>query len=407
MQPSRTTLLLTLSALSLHAADWPSWRGPKGDGIAPEKVADAFPAEGPRTAWKAKVGTGYASMSVAGGRLYTLGNPNKGDVATLWCLDIATGKPVWSKEYPSELKPMMYDGGANAAPTVADGKVYAIIKPGRLVCLDAATGTPVWDKELVKELEAESNPWGVTSAPQVRDGKILLNVGTHGTALDAATGKVLWSTGKGGHSFSSPVLAKVAGEDAVMVFATNHLAAVRLKDGSELFQHPFGKGYFCHVADPIVQDGAVFISSNDAGGEQLRFAGGKPESVWKGESIGCFTATPVLIGGHLYGVNGSTFKAAMLELRCVDWKTGQVKWSEKGFGQGNLVGSADGKLLVLSETGELSLVKANPEKFELLGRAQVLGGKCWTSPVVANGRLYARNTAGDLVSVDVSPAAVN
>ena len=84
-----------------------------------------------------------------------------------------------------------------------------------------------------------------------------------------------------------------------------------------------------------------------------------------------------------------------------------MKWSEKGFGQGTLVGTADGKLLVLSETGELSLVKANPEKFELLGRSQILGGKCWTAPVVANGRLYARNSAGDIVSVDVAPSAVN
>jgi len=400
-------LLVAATVTALQAADWPQWRGPDRTGIAPGKVADAFPQEGPRTVWKAKVGQGYASMAVADGRLYTVGNLNKGDVSTLWCLDVATGKPVWSKEFPSELKPTMYDGGPNAAPTVADGKVYAIIKPGRALCLDAKTGDVVWDKQLVEELGADTNPWGVTSAPHVQDGRVLLNVGTHGTALDAATGKVLWTTGKVGHSFSAPVLTKVGGEEAVMVFATNHLAAVRLKDGSELFQHPFGKGYYCHVADPIVHDGAVFISSNDAGGEQLRIAGGKPESVWKGDSLGCFTATPVLIGGHLYGVNGSTFKAAMLELRCVDWKTGQLKWSEKGFGQGTLVGTADGKLLVLSETGELSLVKANPEKFELLGRSQILGGKCWTAPVVANGRLYARNSAGDIVSVDVAPSAVN
>jgi outer membrane protein assembly factor BamB len=395
------------AALSTQAADWAVWRGPERNGITPEKLADTFPKDGPRQVWKAKVGQGYASITVSGGRLYTLGNVNKGDVSTLWCLDADTGKPVWSKEYPSALKPMMYDGGPNAAPVVEGGRLYAVIKPGRVLCLDAKTGESLWDKELVTELGAQSSDWGITSAPYVIGDKVILNVGTQGTALDAATGKVLWTTGKVGHSFSAPTLAKVGGEDAVMVLATNHLAAVRIKDGSELFQHPFGKGYFCHVADPIVQDGAVFISSNDAGGEQLRFADGKPESVWKNDSLGSFTSTAVLLGGHLYGINGSSFKPAVLELRCVDWKTGQLKWSSKGFGQGTLVGSVDGKLLVLSETGELSLVKASPDKFELLGRSQILGGKCWTSPVVANGRLFARNSTGDVVSVDVSPSAVN
>jgi outer membrane protein assembly factor BamB len=396
-----------LSTLAVHGADWPSWRGPNHDGISPEKVADAFPKEGPRQAWKAKVGQGYASMTVADGRLYTLGNVNKSDTTTLWSLDAATGKPVWSKEYPSALKPLMYDGGPNAAPVVDGGRLYAVIKPGRVLCLDAKTGEPIWDKDLLAELDAQSNDWGITSAPFVTGGKVILNVGTHGTALDAATGKVLWTTGKVGHSFSAPALAKVGGQDAVMVFATNHLAAVSLKDGSELFRHPFGKGYFCHVADPIVHDGAVFISSNDAGGEQLQFAGGKPELAWRSDSLGSFTSTAVLIGGHLYGINGSAFKPAVLELRCVDWKTGQQKWAAKGFGQGTLVAAADGKLLVLSETGELSLVKADPEKFELLGRSQILGGKCWTSPVLAGGKLFARNSAGDLVAVEVASSAVN
>jgi outer membrane protein assembly factor BamB len=405
--PTLASACIALSlSLSLSAADWPAWRGPSRNGISPEKIADTFPKDGPKQIWKTKVGQGYASMTVANGRLYTLGNLNKGDTATLWCLDAASGKPVWQKEFPSPLAPLMYDGGPNATPVVESGKLYAIIKPGRVLCLDAKTGDVIWDKDVIAELGAESNPWGISAAPYIAGERIILNIGTHGTALDKATGKVLWTTGKVGHSFSTPTLAKIGGEEAVMVFATNHLAAVRLKDGSEIFQHAFGKGYYCHSVDPIVHDGAVFIASSDDGGEQIRFAGGKPESVWHNANMATFLSTAVLIDGHLYGLNGSTFKPQMLELRCVDWKTGEQKWADKGYGQGTLI-AADGKLLVLSDKGELSLLKAGTEKPELLARAQILGGQCWTTPALANGRLYARNGAGDLVAVEVGATAVN
>jgi outer membrane protein assembly factor BamB len=300
----------------------------------------------------------------------------------------------------------MYDGGPNSTPVVEGGRLYAVIKPGRVLCLDARTGRAVWDVDALRETGAETNPWGVSAAPFIAGDRLVLNLGTHGTALDKATGKLLWTTGKIGHSYSTPALARIGGDEALLVFATNHLAAVKLADGAEIFRHPFGKGYFCHVVDPIVHDGAVFIASNDDGGEQLRFSGGKPERVWRNGNMGNFMSTAVLLGGNLYGLNGSSFRPQSLELRCVDWKTGEQRWADKGYGQGTLV-AADGKLLVLSDKGELSLLRANPEKPELLARAQVLGGKCWTPPALADGRLYARNSAGQLVALDVGPQSVN
>jgi outer membrane protein assembly factor BamB len=157
-------------------------------------------------------------------------------------------------------------------------------------------------------------------------------------------------------------------------------------------------------ATPLVVGDRVFISSGDDGGELLKVSGKRVDRVWKNKNLSTFTGTAVLIDGMLYGHETAGYKGANQELRCVDLETGEVKWGEKGFGQGSIIAAGD-RLIVLSDKGELSVVRANPGKFELLARSQVIGGKCWTSPVLAQGRLYVRNAKGDLVCLDVRPKA--
>ena len=140
----------------------------------------------------------------------------------------------------------------------------------------------------------------------------------------------------------------------------------------------------------------------DDGGELLRVTAKSAERVWKNKNLSTFTGTAVLIDGHLYGHETGGYKAANQELRCVDLRTGEVKWGEKGFGQGSVIAAGD-RLVVLGEKGELSIVRASPAKFELLARTQAIGGKCWTSPALAAGRLYIRNAKGELVCLDLRP----
>jgi outer membrane protein assembly factor BamB len=219
--------------------------------------------------------------------------------------------------------------------------------------------------------------------------------------LDAGSGRVLWSTGKAGASFNVPALASMSGEPTLMVLATNSLVAVQLKDGREQWRVPFGAGYFCHAADPIVQGDSVFIGSADAGSQLIRFSSGKPEIVWQNRSLGNFTATSVFFDGYLYGINLCDSKDSGAELRCLDWKTGALKWAEKGYGQGSFL-CAGNKMLLLSDKGELTVARFSPDRFELLRRDQVIGGKCWTPPSLARGKLYVRNAAGDLICLDLS-----
>lgn len=397
-----STVLLTQSVL---AGDWPAWRGPKGDGTTPERFPDALPVEGLKRAWKSQVGVGFTAVTVSGGRLFTMGNRDKSDTATLFCLDAATGKAVWTREWESPLAATMYEGGPNATPVLEGDSLYVVVKPARVLRLKATTGETVWDVNLVESHKTDLSPWGISGAPRVTPEGVVLNYGSNGTLLDKETGKVRWTTGGKGSSFNVPATGRIGGEPGLLVLATNAVVGVRLKDGGEEFRHPFGEGYFCHASDPIVRDNEVFVSSADHGGQLLKFGKGQVELLWKTREFGNFMSTPVVRDGHLYGINACGVKATDTALACVEWKTGKVLWTEKGFGWGSLIASEDGKLLLLSDKGELTLASVAPTGFKLLGRFQAIGGQCWTPPVIANGRIYLRNAAGDLVCYEAIPSA--
>lgn len=397
--------LVLASGLTVHAADWPSWRGPDRNGIS--KEADwnsAWDAAGPAKAWTANVGIGFSSMVVSEGRLYTAGWADEQD--TVRCLDAATGKLLWSHAYTEKLGNKMYEGGPNATPLVVGDRVFTVSKTGHAFCFEAATGKVRWEVDLGEKIGAKISDWGVSGSPVMADAKtLLLAYGPAGVALESETGRLLWDSGSGKDmTFAAPVVAEFGGQRTALFFMSEALVAVDPKDGRKLWKSKFGQGYRTHCSDPLVVGDRLFISSGDDGGELLKVSGKGADRVWKNKNLSTFTGTAVLIDGMLYGHETAGYKGANQELRCVDLETGTVKWGEKGFGQGSIIAAGD-RLIVLSDKGELSVVRANPGKFELLARSQVIGGKCWTSPVLAQGRLYVRNAKGDLVCLDVRPKA--
>ncbi|MEN9677378.1 MAG: hypothetical protein RIS76_3274 [Verrucomicrobiota bacterium] len=400
---SLTPLLLLLACnVPTHGADWPSWRGPERNGISPEtRWSHAWPSAGPRILWKGSVGTGFSSMVIAGGRLFTLGW--SGDQDVILCLDAATGTTNWTVTYPQSLGNKMYEGGPNSTPLVSGDRVYTSSKTGVVHCLETDTGKVVWKADLKQLIGAPISDWGVSAAPVLADsGTLLINYGPHGVALDPATGSVRWNSGKKKDmSFAAPVFAELGDRRAALFFMSEALVAVDPQSGETLWRSTFGQGYRTHCSDPIVQGDRVFISSGDDGGELLQVTPEGAKRVWKNKNLSTFTGTAVLIDGHLYGHETAGYKGPEQELRCLDLATGSVKWGEKGFGQGSIIAAGD-RLIVLSDKGELSVVKATPDRFELLARCQPLGGKCWTAPALAGGRLYLRNARGDLVCLDLN-----
>jgi len=368
------------AAICAAAADWPIYRGPDHNGISAET---GWLGGEMRIAWTKQVGTGCSSIAVADGRVYTMGNSANRE--TVFCFDAATGKEVWKFTYACPLAPKLYEGGPSATPTVADGKVYTLSKSGHVFCFDAAGGKKIWGVEV----DAEAPTWGFAGSPLVLGKKVILNVGEAGTALEAATGKVVWSSGTGASGYSTPVPYEVGGKTLIALFCADGAAAVQADDGKIVWKHPWKTSYKVNAADPIILDGGkkVFLSSGyNTGCALLDVSGGSPKEIWRNKNMRNKHTNSVVYKGAIFGFDES-------KLTCLDLASGEKKWTESSLGKGSLM-LADGKLIVLSERGKLVVADASPDGFKELASIQAVNGKCWSAPVLANGRIFAKSKKG-------------
>ena len=397
----RHFLPLALAALPALADDWPQFRGPDMNGISREtNWVTTWPATGFAPLWRANVGTGFCAVAVSQGRLFTLGNTN--DVETVFCLDAVKGKVLWTHSYASALWPNMYEGGPNATPTVHGSAVYTFGRHGEFICFEAASGKIRWQKQLHTELGLAKPRWGFSSPPLMDGSRLYLNAGTHGLALDAVTGKVLWQSGSNAAAYARPVLTTLDGERALLIFGPQSLFAVTAGEGRLLWEHPWKTQHHVNTVEPLVLGDRVFISSPYGfGGGVLELSKTGASEVWKHKEMANHFATCLLLDGHLFGIHGNDNKDA--RLKCLDFATGEVKWTYQGLGLGNII-AAGGRLIALSDRGELMWSEISTKGFEPKARTQVLGGKCWTPPALADGLLYCRNARGDLVCLDLRPA---
>jgi outer membrane protein assembly factor BamB len=379
------------------AVDWPQWRGPNRNSISSERVNAAWLAEGPKVLWRASVGTGFSSCSVCQGRVYTLGNASKQD--TVWCLDALTGKEIWKHSYPSELGPQYYEGGPGSTPTVDGNRVFTISKWGDVFCLDAGRGTVLWQRDLRKD-GLKPNRWGFAGSPLIWRDLVILNAGAAGAALDRTTGQVVWSNGANAAGYASPTLFKPGGKEVVLIFAAKHLIGLDPRTGSERWRYFWETGWDTNNTDPLIYGDRILISSFSRGCALLSVPEGKPVVIYDSKVLRNHLSPGILLGDYLYAFNGEARQET--DFRCIHLPTGELKWARKDPAFGSLI-CADGKLIVLSEKGELLLGEASPTEFKALARAKVLSGVCWTPPTLANGRLYVRNAKGELRCLDLKP----
>jgi outer membrane protein assembly factor BamB len=397
-------LVATFIALPLTADDWPNYRGPNHNGISSEtgwsKNWTAIP---PTIRWRAKVGLGFSSFAVVKDKVFTFGNDAGKDV--VFCLNAETGAELWRHSYRADRGARFYQGGTHSTPAVDGDTVYVMGKQGELFALSTDTGSVKWSKQIMRELGLsgrDRGTWGFGGSPLVHENLLILNAGGAGAAFDKATGKVVWrSTGKAGHS--TPVPYEVNGESAVAIFGGFGVSGVATKNGRQLWTFPWKTQYEVNAVDPVFfsPGKTLFVSSGyDVGGAMLNLNGQGTRPVWRNKNMMNHFQTCVLIAGHLYGIHGHSGKTAG-ELRCVDARSGRALWRDTMPGLGG-ISAADGHLILLGERGTLMIAPASRTAFKPVGRLQVLGGTCWTAPVLANSSIYCRNGRGDVVCVDVS-----
>ncbi len=392
MDNKKHTIILGLFVICIGfapAADWPNWRGPNHDGISTETNWDPVALDNGSVVWEAQIGIGFSAVSVANGKAYTAGNVDK-NTDTIYCFDALTGKELWTHKYPESLTANMYEGGPNATPTIHGGKVYMVSKTGTVFCLNADTGAEVWKRSL-----SQKKPqWGFAGSPVIIGDVVIFNVGSAGVGLNKNDGQIVWKSDNEKSGYSSAVPYQDDKTRCFTMAGKNALIGAEAATGKIRWSHPWQTKYDINAADPIVVGKQVFVTSGYGhGGAVIDISAPEPTVVWENKNMRSRMSGPVLIDGYLYGFDDK-------KLVCIDWKSGQQKWEEKTPKEGSLSAAGD-KLIVLGEKGLLSIAQATPQGYQQIASAQVLDGRCWTMPVLSNGRIYARSAKGRLVCVDV------
>ncbi|MEK7414981.1 MAG: PQQ-binding-like beta-propeller repeat protein [Planctomycetota bacterium] len=393
MRDSTWPIVILIAIFSVTVAgesDWPGKRGPRDNWSTDAPVG--FPGTGVRVAWRAQVGTGSSGVAVVGNALVTIGNQDNQD--SVCCFDTVTGGERWRVRYPAKLEERGYEGGPNANPTIVGDRVFTLSRQGLLLCLALADGHEVWRHDLVADRVPQPN-YGFSSAPVLADGLVVLNIGAHGRAFDAASGVLRWESGLRADGYSSAVVAMIGNERAVLIFSRTAVSAARLADGKKLWSQPWAVKHA--VADPLLVGERVLVThAYGSGSILLDLATGERERAFPQMCFAGLLYPPVRIGEHLYGSSGDKNAG---DLRCLSLD-GTVRWRDHTLESGNSI-AVGNWLVMLTRHGTLAVIEASAERFQLRWRSQLLSGTCWTHPVCAGGRLIVRDADGNLVSLDI------
>jgi outer membrane protein assembly factor BamB len=380
----------------LRAADWPQLLGPTRNAVSTETgLAKSWPEKGPPVIWERDVGEGYSAPVVSGDTLILF--HRVGDEEVVEALDAASGKPRWKFGYATKYAdPYGKGDGPRSTPLVAGGKVYTLGAEGMLHCIDLKEGKKLWEKSLAKDYEPKPSFFGVGTSPLVEGDLLLVNVGAKGAgivAFDRATGKEVWKATDDEASYSSPVAATIDGARHVIFFTRTGFVDLDPKEGKVRSSKRWRSRTEASVnaAAPLVIGDRVFLTSSyDTGALLLRVAKDGVEEVWSGKkSLSSHFNTPVEKDGYLYGIDGRQEQGA--RLRCVELKTGEVKWEKDRFGCASMI-LADGHVIALTEDGDLVLIDPTPEGYREKSRAAVLKATpCRAEIALADGRLYGRD----------------
>ena len=372
--------------------DWPQWRGANRDGKSGETgLLTEWPAGGPPLVWKAGgAGTGYSSMSVAAGRLYTVGA--RGGTEYIHAFDVATGKKLWEaangKEYSNDR-----GNGPRGTPTIEGGRLYVLGASGDLTVLDTAKGTRVWSVNVLREFGGSNPRWGLSESPLVVGDRVLVNAGGPNASIVAfnkSDGKVIWTSQSDGAGYSSAVTQRVGNTDQAVFFTDRRAVGVDIKDGRLLWEYPRVANRVANIATPVVKDNFVFLSSDYGTGSALlkldpTGAGVSATEVYFTQEMRNHHSSSILVGEHLYGFSSAILTA----LRFAD---GATAWKDRSVGKGSMA-FADGHLYLFSEGGVVGLAEATPAGYREKGRfsIQQAGLPTWAHPIIAGWRLYIRD----------------
>jgi outer membrane protein assembly factor BamB len=405
------TLITTLAGYSQARFDWPCWRGPNGDGVSLETGWNPKALDDPRVIWSAEVGVGYANVAIQGGRLVTMGT----DAGTLVvCLDAETGKRLWDCPIESLTMPQ-------ATPFIDGSEVYALAGNGILVRLDSRTGAPVWRRNLVSDFGAQRPKYTFAGSPIVRGDLVLLTANLSGMAVRRDTGELAWASARppgkrkcedaDDFDYTSPVVHD--GGSRVLTCGGGAVHCLRPADGTVVWSYRWPESCDFLSVDPVPVGTRVLVSRYDVesqGASLIETAGDAPRLLWQNAEMCSQVGEIVVLGGFAYCSFGG-LDARKASLRCLDLADGRILWEQtfdSSWSQPAVsLSAADGKLIVLSDTGCLSVAAAGPKGYQEISQCELKylarpgSKKFWAAPVLCGGRLYVRSVQGEILCIDM------
>ncbi|MEM1178365.1 MAG: PQQ-binding-like beta-propeller repeat protein [Acidobacteriota bacterium] len=384
---------------SLADAPWPGFRGARRDGVVtvPTSISTDWSAAPPELLWRRPVGPGWSSFSVAGGALFT--QEQRGEEELVSAYDAASGEPIWHFADAARFWEPLAGAGPRATPTLEGDWLYALGATGVLNALDAKTGTSRWRRDIAADTGATTPEWGFASSPLLIDGadggrQVVVHTGAPSgkglIAYDALSGEPRWTASAGPLSYSSVQLVELAGRPQLLLPTGDGLSGYGL-DGRPLWSHAWRVPGGARVVQPAVVGDAVLLGTGFGMGMRRidvtakEASGFSIDERWTSRRLKPYYNDFVVYGDHVYGFDGRI-------LACLDLETGELQWKGGRYGNGQLVLlETQGLLVVLTDRGQVTLVKASPDAFTELARIEAIDGKTWNHPVYADGVLYVRN----------------
>jgi outer membrane protein assembly factor BamB len=370
---------------------WIDFRGPNRAGeYRQQPILTRWPQAGLTPLWKQPVGAGHASFVIAEGRAYTIEQRGRQEMVVAY--DVGTGREVWTNGWDATFNEHYGGAGPRATPTWHEGTLYALGAAGELRALDAASGAVRWRTNTLTDTAASNLEWGMSASPLVvGDNVVTLSGGADGSLLayDRRNSGRAWSAINDAAAYSSPVLATLAGVEQILVLTATRISGVAVDGSQVLWEFAWPTQGGINASQPLViGDDRVFVSSGyGMGAVLLEIArdGERllPRDVWRTNRMKNQFTTSVYTDGYIYGLDDAI-------LACLDANTGELKWKGGRYGYGQIL-LASGHVLVVTETGDLALVRATPERHDEVARFSALSGRTWNHPAVADGILLVRN----------------
>ncbi len=411
--------VMTVAVLcgSLSAEDWSQWRGSNRDGIWRETgVVGKFDKPELDVLWRAKIGGGYSSPSIASGRVYVTDRLTKPkQVERVHCLDERTGKSLWVHSYDCVYRNVGYETGPRAAVTVEGKRAFSLGSMGHLFALDVETGSVLWSHDLNGEYKIRMPIWGISAAPLVENNLVIVQIGGEDgaclVAFDKASGKEKWRALDDNASYAAPIIVEQAGKRVLVVYTGENIVGLDPMNGKTYWTHPFPpERMVIGIATPVLYEDQLLVTSFFDGAMLLKLGQDRlgVSEVWKhvgpnekkSEAIQSIISTPYIADGYVYGVDSYG------EFRCLDVKTGARIWEtleimpKARWATAHLIPNGD-KVWIFNERGELIISKLSPKGYTEISRAQLIaptkgqlnqrGGVCWTHPAFANKHVFVRN----------------